>query len=154
MEEIRYSEVLKESLRHSTTESPSNYTTIPFVANLNNEVTNTPFNSSVWSVIVQSTTEIPLLYSTDTLRKAINVTMATKSTNSNSVLTENNYVDLQMSYIITYTIFIILCIILVASRSILFYKICMSACRGLHNKMFGNILKAPMRFFDTNPSGT
>ena len=29
----------------------------------------------------------------------------------------------------------------------------MNASRSLHNRMFAAILRAPMRFFDTNPSG-
>lgn len=29
----------------------------------------------------------------------------------------------------------------------------MKAARRLHNKMFFGLLRAPMRFFDTNPSG-
>ncbi|XP_012261830.2 ATP-binding cassette sub-family C member 4-like [Athalia rosae] len=38
-------------------------------------------------------------------------------------------------------------------RSLLFYKLCMNASKNLHDTMFSNILKAPMRFFDTNPAG-
>lgn len=38
-------------------------------------------------------------------------------------------------------------------RSYLFFKICMTASKNLHNKMFIKILHAPMRFFDLNPSG-
>ncbi|XP_018576132.1 probable multidrug resistance-associated protein lethal(2)03659 isoform X2 [Anoplophora glabripennis] len=57
------------------------------------------------------------------------------------------------SYIIIYTIFIIGSIILTTARSLLYYKICMTASINLHNKMFSNVLQAPMRFFDTNPSG-
>lgn len=35
----------------------------------------------------------------------------------------------------------------------MFYKICMNASKTLHNRMFANVLKAPMSFFDSNPSG-
>lgn len=38
-------------------------------------------------------------------------------------------------------------------RGYLFFKLCMHASKTLHNKMFGSILHATMRFFDTNPSG-
>lgn len=38
-------------------------------------------------------------------------------------------------------------------RSYTFFKICMTASKNLHNKMFIAILHAPMRFFDLNPSG-
>lgn len=56
-------------------------------------------------------------------------------------------------YITVYTVFIIAAMILTPARSWLFYKIFMNASKGLHKKMFSNVLRAPMRFFDTNPSG-
>ncbi|CAG9814462.1 unnamed protein product [Phaedon cochleariae] len=54
---------------------------------------------------------------------------------------------------IIYGVLIILAVILTLSRSILYYKMCMLASKNLHSKMFNALLKAPMRFFDTNPSG-
>ncbi|KAB0798127.1 hypothetical protein PPYR_09120 [Photinus pyralis] len=59
----------------------------------------------------------------------------------------------QYRYIYIYTGLILLTIFLTILRSMLFFKICMNASKGLHNTMFGNVLKATMRFFDTNPSG-
>ncbi|KAJ8919555.1 hypothetical protein NQ315_002177 [Exocentrus adspersus] len=56
-------------------------------------------------------------------------------------------------YISIYTVFIIAAMTLTPARSWLFYKIFMNASKGLHKKMFSNVLRAPMRFFDTNPSG-
>ncbi|KAF7280544.1 hypothetical protein GWI33_005747 [Rhynchophorus ferrugineus] len=56
-------------------------------------------------------------------------------------------------YIWIYTVLILVTVILTSARSTLFYKICMKASKNLHNKMFSNLLKAPMAFFDTNPSG-
>lgn len=38
-------------------------------------------------------------------------------------------------------------------RSAIFYLICINASRVLHNRMFGAIIRTPIRFFDTNPSG-
>ncbi|CAH0557993.1 unnamed protein product [Brassicogethes aeneus] len=52
-----------------------------------------------------------------------------------------------------YTIFIIGSIVFTLMRSFLFFSVCMRASRNLHKKMFNCLLKAPMRFFDTNPSG-
>lgn len=63
------------------------------------------------------------------------------------------FVGSQDFYMVIYTTFIISSIILTPARSILFYKIFMNASKGLHKKMFSNVLAAPMRFFDTNPSG-
>ncbi|CAG9859551.1 unnamed protein product [Phyllotreta striolata] len=39
------------------------------------------------------------------------------------------------------------------SRSMLFYKLAMRSSQKLHDIMFKSVLAAPMRFFDTNPSG-
>lgn len=57
------------------------------------------------------------------------------------------------TYIWIYTLLILGAVILTSLRSTLFYKVCMKASKTLHNKMFASILKAPMVFFDTNPSG-
>lgn len=38
-------------------------------------------------------------------------------------------------------------------RSFVFFKVAMVSSKNLHMKMFNALLKAPMRFFDTNPSG-
>lgn len=57
------------------------------------------------------------------------------------------------TYISVYTGLIIASIILTLSRGILFMKISMSASKHLHNTMFRCLLRAPMSFFDTNPSG-
>lgn len=52
-----------------------------------------------------------------------------------------------------YGLFILTSIIMTTSRNILFYKICMTASKNLHNSMFSSLLKAPMRFFDLHSSG-
>lgn len=38
-------------------------------------------------------------------------------------------------------------------RSMLFYKLAMNSSQTLHDSMFSSVIKAPMRFFDTNPAG-
>lgn len=52
-----------------------------------------------------------------------------------------------------YTAIILTSIILVTFRSILFLKIAMKSAENLHNSMFKSLIRAPMRFFDVNPSG-
>ena len=37
--------------------------------------------------------------------------------------------------------------------AVTFYQSCLLASKNLHNTMFDKILRAPPRFFDTNPSG-
>lgn len=49
--------------------------------------------------------------------------------------------------------FIVLSILMTSIRNIIFYKICMNSSKNLHNHMFSCLLKAPMLFFDTHPSG-
>ena len=38
-------------------------------------------------------------------------------------------------------------------RGITFYLVCINASKTLHNRMFSNILRVPVYFFDTNASG-
>lgn len=57
------------------------------------------------------------------------------------------------NYILIYTVFILISIVLTSAAALLFYKICMKASINLHDKMFSHILQVPRRFFDTNPSG-
>ncbi|KMQ89959.1 multidrug resistance-associated protein 4-like protein [Lasius niger] len=49
--------------------------------------------------------------------------------------------------------FIILSVVITTCRNLIFYQICMNASKNLHNFMFSCLLKAPMSFFDNNPSG-
>lgn len=52
-----------------------------------------------------------------------------------------------------YAVIIALAVILTIGRSFLFYKTCMLSSINLHYTIFNKLLTAPMRFFDTNPSG-
>ncbi|XP_011312621.1 multidrug resistance-associated protein 4 [Fopius arisanus] len=64
----------------------------------------------------------------------------------------NQYYDRDTALWI-YGVFIAGSVIFTTARNIMFYKICMDSSKNLHNLMFSCLLKAPMRFFDTNPSG-
>ncbi|KAK9869796.1 hypothetical protein WA026_003528 [Henosepilachna vigintioctopunctata] len=55
--------------------------------------------------------------------------------------------------IYVYTSIICFLILIALSRSIAFFQYCLSSSTFLHNNMFVKIVKAPMRFFNTNPSG-
>ncbi|XP_036327746.1 multidrug resistance-associated protein 4-like isoform X1 [Rhagoletis pomonella] len=52
-----------------------------------------------------------------------------------------------------YGALIIAVVVMTTFRGYLFFKVCMHASKVLHDRMFGCILRATMRFFDTNPSG-
>ncbi|OAD56496.1 Multidrug resistance-associated protein 4 [Eufriesea mexicana] len=71
--------------------------------------------------------------------------------NINAKSKDLNYLDRDFALWI-YGAFIIASIVLTSIRNIVFYKICMNASKNLHNLMFSCLLKAPMLFFDSNPS--
>ncbi|XP_050316874.1 ATP-binding cassette sub-family C member 4 [Bactrocera neohumeralis] len=52
-----------------------------------------------------------------------------------------------------YGALIVAVVLITVFRDYLFFKVCMHASKVLHDRMFGCILRATMRFFDTNPSG-
>ncbi|XP_055848459.1 ATP-binding cassette sub-family C member 4 [Episyrphus balteatus] len=52
-----------------------------------------------------------------------------------------------------YGTLILLVVVMTILRGFLFFKVCMHASKVLHDRMFGSILHATMRFFDSNPSG-
>ncbi|XP_018564831.1 probable multidrug resistance-associated protein lethal(2)03659 [Anoplophora glabripennis] len=56
-------------------------------------------------------------------------------------------------YLYVYSGIILSCIIISCIRPMIFMKICINASRSLHRRMLSNILQAPMRFFEINPSG-
>ncbi|XP_049947426.1 ATP-binding cassette sub-family C member 4-like [Schistocerca serialis cubense] len=66
--------------------------------------------------------------------------------NHDELLTTENYISLYVGIIVAL-------LVTAFTRSLAFYKICVTCSKNLHNKMFTNLMKAPMRFFHTNPSG-
>ncbi|XP_032455220.1 multidrug resistance-associated protein 4 [Nasonia vitripennis] len=64
----------------------------------------------------------------------------------------STYLD-PITALYVYSILIIGSIVMSTAKNIVFYKICMNASKNLHNTMFACLLRAPMRFFDVNPSG-
>ena len=55
--------------------------------------------------------------------------------------------------LITYAVLIASSVGLNLLRGGLLYMVCNNASRVLHNRMFAAILRTPILFFDTNPSG-
>ena len=70
----------------------------------------------------------------------------------NAISTDTTYLDYETALWI-YGGFIIASILFTSIRNLVFYKLCMNASKNLHNLMFSCLLKAPMLFFDTHPSG-
>lgn len=55
--------------------------------------------------------------------------------------------------IYVYSALILGCIAFMIMRSILFFRVCMSASRIMHDTMFSKVLGTPMRFFHLNNAG-
>ncbi|XP_050673524.1 ATP-binding cassette subfamily C member 4-like isoform X1 [Leptidea sinapis] len=58
-----------------------------------------------------------------------------------------------VQYLYVYTALIICCIFFITARAFMFFKVCMTSSRNLHNDMFHSMLRGVMRFFDSNSSG-
>lgn len=56
-------------------------------------------------------------------------------------------------YLYVYTALIVCCVFFITARAFMFFKVCMTASRNLHNDMFHSMLRGVMRFFDSNSSG-
>ncbi|XP_049887652.1 ATP-binding cassette subfamily C member 4-like isoform X1 [Pectinophora gossypiella] len=56
-------------------------------------------------------------------------------------------------YLYVYSALIVCCIFFITARAFMFFKVCMTASRNLHNDMFHSMLRGVMRFFDANSSG-
>ncbi|XP_015127765.1 multidrug resistance-associated protein 4 [Diachasma alloeum] len=52
-----------------------------------------------------------------------------------------------------YGILVAACTIFTTARNLVFFKVCMNAGKNIHDQMLRCLLQAPMRFFNSNPSG-
>lgn len=115
--------------------------------------------------VVTNAADLWLRYWTDEEAKKIeidvNCALATPSldfentTNTNAtyeICTSADTIDTNLAIYI-YSGLMVGCIVTTIFRSIMCLKIVMKASRMLHNRMFYTLIRTPMRFFDTNPSG-
>ncbi|XP_018045577.1 PREDICTED: multidrug resistance-associated protein 4-like [Atta colombica] len=58
-----------------------------------------------------------------------------------------------INYVYIYTGIVLTIFFLGITRSLVFYKTCMTCSQRLHDMMFSALIRTGMRFFDTNPSG-
>lgn len=58
-----------------------------------------------------------------------------------------------INYVYIYTGIVLAIFFLGITRSLVFYKTCMTCSQRLHDMMFSALIRTGMRFFDTNPSG-
>ncbi|XP_018564796.1 multidrug resistance-associated protein 4-like [Anoplophora glabripennis] len=92
--------------------------------------------------------DIYLLTNLTNLTRMVNISTHYYDTEVKDDSSHDNYF-----YLCVYAGLMICCIILSTTRPMLFCIICQSASKALHKKMLNNILHAPIRFFETNPSG-
>ncbi|XP_072767862.1 ATP-binding cassette sub-family C member 4 isoform X2 [Anoplolepis gracilipes] len=103
----------------------------------NNEFTEVSITTDYWND-QSNNTVLPQNFTSDNTTKVIDMDV--------------HYLDTDTALWI-YGGFIITSVVITTCRNMIFYKICMNASKNLHNFMFFNLLKAPMSFFDNNPSG-
>jgi len=68
---------------------------------------------------------------------------------------EHNIIEdtLVINYVYVYTGIVLAIFFVGITRSLVFYKTCMTCSQRLHDMMFSALIRTGMRFFDTNPSG-
>ncbi|KAJ8954552.1 hypothetical protein NQ318_000786, partial [Aromia moschata] len=97
-------------------------------------------------------------------RSARNISTVQSNDTYESVVNENGnfwesfqiFLDPVMTVdvsIIIYTCLVLATAVITVTRSIYFYRYCMTASTKLHNMMFNKIVYTSMRFFNTNPPG-
>ncbi|XP_053975915.1 ATP-binding cassette sub-family C member 4-like [Hylaeus volcanicus] len=138
-EEIR----VKHITNHTINIFKQNYTMPPVFTDNVDELINDTFTSS----IDHFNDTIPELLTASGNQSSDNITWSI-----NVGLHDNYYLDTSTALWI-YGCFILGSILMTTIRNLIFYKICMNASRNLHNQMFSSLIKAPMLFFDTHPSG-
>ena len=71
---------------------------------------------------------------------------------SATIIDEDNILQVDY-YIYIYTVIVFSIFIIGIVRSFTFYNVCLRCSQRLHDLVFGALIRASMRFFDTNPSG-
>ncbi|XP_012146800.2 ATP-binding cassette subfamily C member 4 [Megachile rotundata] len=99
----------------------------------------------------------PFDLNVSTVEPELSTSLENRSANNsvwtmNAISTDTYYLDYETALWI-YGAFIFASILFTSIRNLVFYKLCMNASKNLHNLMFSCLLKAPMLFFDTHPSG-
>lgn len=85
----------------------------------------------------------------------------TKGPASGAVSSRNLFVILfgelsyrgQYFYILIYSLFVISVALSTNLKAAYFFRYCMRISINIHQKMFGSLIRAPIKFYDENPSG-
>jgi ATP-binding cassette subfamily C (CFTR/MRP) protein 4 len=77
----------------------------------------------------------------------------TNGTNKSATIMDESKILPVEQYVYIYTLIVVAVFVLGITRSFAFYKVCMRCSQRLHDLVFEALIRASMRFFDTNPSG-
>ncbi|KAJ8919557.1 hypothetical protein NQ315_002179 [Exocentrus adspersus] len=94
---------------------------------------------------------LPETASGSNLKQVVNTSRVYYSTNTNEDRTIPSPQDFYYLYV--YSGIILSCIVVSVTRVMLFFRVCTNSSIALHKRMLRSILEAPIRFFQTNPSG-
>lgn len=81
-----------------------------------------------------------------------NATLGTNSTMDSTDMSNLGLLSTE-TYMYIYTGILVALFVAAIARSLIFYKTCMRSSQSLHDRMFSNLIRTSMRFYDTNPSG-
>jgi ATP-binding cassette subfamily C (CFTR/MRP) protein 4 len=71
----------------------------------------------------------------------------------NSLPRRNDWSNVSIRYLTALCVITVVLFLLSTAHRIIYYLLFARASTALHNKMFQNVLRAQMRFFDVNPVG-
>lgn len=75
------------------------------------------------------------------------------STGQSSKIMDRDQIYSQEFYVIASSVIVFSIFVIGIIRSFSFYSICLKSSQRLHDRIFSALIRASMRFFDTNPSG-
>lgn len=80
------------------------------------------------------------------MRLSLNVTSASNSVNTDDFISE-------ITAISVYGGLLVAIIVLSITKNLLFYKTVLNSSKNIHNRMFSRLVRAPLKFFNDNPTG-
>ncbi|KAL6254634.1 hypothetical protein P5V15_013941 [Pogonomyrmex californicus] len=89
----------------------------------------------------------------ETQKYELNINQTDDAYTNMTISIANKGIPSVINYVYVYTGIVIGIFFVGITRSLVFYKTCMTCSQRLHDMMFSALIRTGMRFFDTNPSG-